>query len=167
MQMIVDHTLALATILAVDEPQVVTNFEHIYIYRNWDGWVWNLAFERRLLNLREQAGSVFAGWHNVEIIAVPILRRLFLFLLVLAWCMEAVECTGIYPIPIPWLCIYLSPWTTDAEEVHQRTYNEVAQRQFVLLYYGVDRYGVVGDLFDGFLRCAVGGRWGSIKYFSR
>lgn len=76
MQKIVDHTTLFATILTLDGPQVVNCFDHISFYPKLDGWVRNLAFERRLRHRREQVESVFVGWHNVEIFAVPIARRL-------------------------------------------------------------------------------------------
>lgn len=44
MQMIVDHRAVFTTILTVDGPRVVTYFEHVCFYRDWDGWVRDLAF---------------------------------------------------------------------------------------------------------------------------
>lgn len=79
LKMIVHQTAVFATILAVDGPRVVSNFEHVYIYANWGGWVQDLAFERRLRHCREQAKSVFVGWDKVEVFVVPIARWLFFY----------------------------------------------------------------------------------------
>lgn len=54
MQMVVDHIAVFEKILAVDGPRVVTDFEHLYFYRNWGDWVRDLELERRLRHRREQ-----------------------------------------------------------------------------------------------------------------
>lgn len=85
MQMIVDHTAVFATNLVVRGPRVVTDYKHVYFYRNWGVWVGDLAFERRFRHCREHAESVFVAQHNVDVFAVLIARRLFLYILLTAW----------------------------------------------------------------------------------
>lgn len=77
--------------MAVDGPPVVNFFDHFYFYQNWGGSVQYLAFEQRLQHLREQADLVFVGWHNVELFSVPILRRLFPYMLMVQWWTEMLE----------------------------------------------------------------------------
>lgn len=59
--------------------------------------------------------------------------------------MKKVECAGFYPIVTPSLYIYYSQWTKDVGDVQQRTYNQAAQRKFILLgipvFIGVVRWG--------------------------
>lgn len=100
MEMIVDHTVVFSTILAVNGPGVVTEFDHIYYYRNWNGWVQDLASKPPLRNRREQAESIFVCWHNLEIFTVSIPRRLRLYILTPAWWMGIAKCAGIYPVPM-------------------------------------------------------------------
>lgn len=110
MQITVDHTAVIATILAVDGPGVVTDFDQLYFYRDWDRWVQALALKRWLRHIREHEESVFVGRHNVDVFSVPTAQRLLLYMLVSAWCMETIECAGICPMPTTWLYIYYCGW---------------------------------------------------------
>lgn len=74
MQIIVEHTAVFEKILAVDWPRVVTDFEHIYLYNNCDGWMREFTFKRRFRHHQEQARLVFVGWNNVQILSVLIAR---------------------------------------------------------------------------------------------
>lgn len=60
---------------------LVTDFEYLYLYRDWGGWVRDLVFQRRLKHSGEKKESFFVGCHNLEVFAVPIARRLFFHML--------------------------------------------------------------------------------------
>lgn len=53
----------------VTVPYVISNFDALYYYRDWRGWMKDLEFESRMRHLLESAYSMFAGWHNVGILA--------------------------------------------------------------------------------------------------
>lgn len=66
---------------------VVTDFNLVYSYRDWDGWVKDLLFEHRMRHRMERADGVcsdylFVRWHSVEVFVVPLRERILLYRLV-------------------------------------------------------------------------------------
>lgn len=89
--------------------------------------------------------SVFAGCHNVELFAVPLRDRKFVYAIVPDWWTKGVELSGVYPMPTPWIYIYYAQWTKEGGDILQRTYEQTAKYQFIGLGVpigtGVARWG--------------------------
>lgn len=66
----------------VDVPLVVTDFDRLHFYLDWEGWEKDLVFEQRMRH-RPSTESVFVGWHGVELFAVPARQNITLYHLVL------------------------------------------------------------------------------------
>lgn len=73
-----------------DFPLLQKDLYRVYFYRDWGGWVKDLAFERHMEHLLERfdgtrAELVFVRWHSVELFAVPLHHGILLYHLVPSW----------------------------------------------------------------------------------
>lgn len=75
---------------------------------------------------------MLVAWHNVEVFAVPIARRMFLYKFVPPCCTGTIEYAVVYPMPKPWFYVYYARWTKEVSYVQQRTYDKTAMWQFIL-----------------------------------
>lgn len=62
---VVENKVLYAGILEVEVRREVADFDRVYYYRDWDGLVMELVFERRIRHRPVRGESLFTRWHNV------------------------------------------------------------------------------------------------------
>lgn len=83
--------------------------------------------------MRLQENGLFAGWQNVELLAVLMRERARVYEPATKAWMTTVERVPVFSIPMPWLYVYFSRWTLSEAETVQKTPDNVARWQAVIL----------------------------------